>query len=167
METKKSVHLTVVPAAEAVTIEATTALTIILICAFAIDRLVTVLMFLLRARRRGGTSKEEEVAKNLESDKKRERLIYILLAGILGLLLGYFGNIRLLEGLGFSNDVWVNVILTALITTAGSDSIAMLMKRMGIGSGPEAESKPLEVRGNLVLERTPASKEARSKAGGA
>jgi hypothetical protein len=150
--------ITVLPTVESVTIEATSAITIVLIASFAIDRIVSVLMLWLPIGRKPVPSPDaqpdtEEGKRILESEKRKERLIYVALAGVLGLALGYFGKIRILEGLGFSNNVPINVLLTALILTAGSDSISALLKRMGGGAVGEPEPKPLEVRGNLVLER--------------
>ena len=143
-----STKVTVFPATPVVanSIDAATAITIILIASFAIDRLVTLLMVLLPFARLHGESAPELL-------KKRERLTYILLAGLLGLLLGYFGDIHLLAGLGFSTNVALNAIVTALILTAGSDSISALLKKMGGSLPPEAEPKPLIVQGDLTLKR--------------
>ena len=75
------------------------------------------------------------------------------LAGVFGLLLGYFGDIRLLAGLGFSTNVALNSIVTAFILIAGSDSISALLKKMGGNAIGESEPKPLVVRGDLRLKR--------------
>jgi hypothetical protein len=140
--------ITVVPSTPAAvaSIDATTAITIILIASFAIDRLVTLLMFLLPLSK----LRREQ---NPELLKKRERVIYIALAGFLGLLLGYFGDIRLLAGLGFSTNVAMNAIVTALILTAGSDSISALLKKVSSPSLGDAEPQPLRVQGELTLKR--------------
>jgi len=138
--------VTVLPATpEIVSIEPVTALAIILIASFAIDRLVTILMLFLGPVLVGAPGGEER--------KGREKVIYILFAAVFGLLLGYFGDIRLLEGLGFSKNVAMNVVLTALILTAGSDSISGLMKKMDRGALPEPEAKPLVIQGDLTLQR--------------
>ncbi len=89
----------------------------------------------------------------------------MVLAGVLGLTLGYFGNIRLLEGLGFSRNVRLNVILTALILTAGSDSISALLKKMGASSVVEPEPKPLVIQGDLTLQRPPRAKPEAQESG--
>jgi len=150
----QSASVKVLPVADSVNIEASTALTIILIASFVIDRIVAALMFLLGAGKRPTPPADEQGRSNLQANKKREKLTYMLLAGMLGLALGYFGDVRILEGLGFSNNVPLNVVLTALILTAGSDSISALLKKMGVASISEPESKPLEVKGTLVLERS-------------
>ena len=141
-------RITVVPSTPfaVASIDATTAITIILIASFAIDRLVTLLMLFLPFTKLRGE-------KDPELLKKRERLTYIALAGFLGLLLGYFGDIRLLAGLGFSTNAPVNAIVTALILTAGSDSISVLLKKMSGSSPGDAEPKPLIVQGDLTLKR--------------
>jgi hypothetical protein len=140
--------ITVVPSTPmaVASMDATTAITIILIASFAIDRLVTLLLFFLPfAKHR--TEQDPDLI------KKRERLTYIALAGVLGLLLGYFGDMRLLAGLGFSTNVALNAIVTALILTAGSDSISALLKKMGGKGIDDAEPKPLVVKGDLTLQR--------------
>lgn len=141
-------RITVVPSPPfaVASIDATTAITIILIASFAIDRLVTLLMLFLPFTKLHGEQ-------NAELLKKRERFTYIALAGLLGLLLGYFGDIRLLAGLGFSTNAPVNAIVTALILTAGSDSISALLKKMSGSSPGDAEPKPLIVQGDLTLKR--------------
>jgi len=141
-------RITVVPSTPFAvpSIDATTAITIILIASFAIDRMVTLLMLFLPFTKLHGE-------KDPELLKKRERFTYIALAGLLGLLLGYFGDIRLLAGLGFSTNAPVNAIVTALILTAGSDSISALLKKMGGSSPGDAEPKPLIVQGDLTLKR--------------
>ena len=143
-----SKRITVVPSTPFAvpSIDATTAITIILIASFAIDRLVTLLMLFLPFTKLHGD-------KDPELLKKRERFTYLALAGFFGLLLGYFGDIRLLAGLGFSTNAPVNAIVTALILTAGSDSISALLKKMGGSSPGEAEPKPLVVHGDLTLKR--------------
>ncbi|HEY6349725.1 MAG TPA: hypothetical protein VI636_09970 [Candidatus Angelobacter sp.] len=149
------------PAAEFVTLptlDPTRAITIILVASFAIDRLVTLLMLFLPL----GKAQGEQ---NVERLKKRQRLIYIALAGSLGLLLGYYGDIRLLAGLGFSTNTTLNAIVTALIFTAGSDSISALLKKMG-GGGPEGEPKPLVVQGDLTLKRPERAHAASQASGG-
>lgn len=149
---KEQAVIKVLPDAGA--IEASTAIIIILIASFAIDRIVSALMFLFRTKKKTASLPDEpEKRKVSETQKRREKLLYLVLAGTLGLALGYWGEIRILEGLGFSKNVLINVILTALILTAGSESISLLLKKMGAGSVVESDPKPLEVRGNLILER--------------
>jgi hypothetical protein len=139
--------------------DVTAAITIILIASFAIDRLVTLLMFFLPFARRGAQQ-------DSELQKKSERLTYIVLAGVLGLLLGYFGDIRLLAGLGFSTNVALNSIVTALILIAGSDSISALLKKMGGNAIGDSEPKPLVVRGDLTLKRPERTRAAPEGGGG-
>jgi len=156
-------RITVVPSIPAgvASLDVTTAITVILIASFAIDRLVTLLLVLLPFPK----LHREQDSKLL---KKRERVTYIALAWILGLLLGYFGDVRLLAGLGFSTNVVMNAIVTALILTAGSDSISALLKRMGGASVGEGDPKPLVVQGDLTLrrpERTRAPAQGESRGG--
>jgi len=153
-------RITVVPSAPVAvaSIDATTAITIILIASFAIDRLVTLSMFLLPFPK---LRREQDP----EFLKKRERLTYVALAGILGLLLGYFGEIRLLASLGFSTNVALNVIVTALILTAGSDAISALLKKMNGSPLGDAELKPLVVQGELTLKRPDRARTATQRGG--
>jgi len=143
---KKIMVVPSTPVEVVASMDATTAITIILIASFAIDRMVTLLMFLMPLAKVHGKQDSELL-------KKRERLTYIALAAVLGLLLGYFGEIRLLAGFGFSSNVALNAMVTALVLTAGSDSISALLKKMGGSSLGDAEPKPLIVRGDLTLKR--------------
>jgi hypothetical protein len=153
--------ITVVPSSPVAlaTMDATTAITIILIASFAIDRFVTFLMLLLPLAKRKGDETPELL-------KKRQRVTYIALAGILGLLLGYFGDIRLLAGFGFSTNILLNAIVTALILTAGSDSISTLLKKISGSSLSDEDQKPLIVQGDLTLKRPERSRAATQEESG-
>jgi hypothetical protein len=120
--------------------EPLTVITVLLICAFAIDRIVTGILVMLRSP---------------VSDTSSRR-VYLILAGILGIVLGIVGNVGVLGNLGFSDNPVLNVALTALILLGGSDRIGVLMAKMGGKEAVVNHSEPIEVTGKLILtdERT-------------
>ncbi len=133
------------------TFQPITVITVLLICAFATDRIVTGILAMI-------SSRNENAA--------RRRKLYLALAGALGVILGFVGNVRVLENLGFLHNVanspalYLDVALTTLILTAGSDRIAVLMRRMEGKSVPSSlgkeQAEPIEITGRLTLvdERT-------------
>ncbi len=122
--------------------EPLTVVTVLLISAFAIDRIVTGILAMIPSK--GDSS-------------ARSRKLYLALAGVLGVILGLVGKVGVLGNLGFSNEVVLNVTLTTLILMAGSDRIGVLMAKMGgkPAIGKETE-EPIEITGKLTLvdERT-------------
>jgi len=121
--------------------EPLTVITVLLICAFAIDRIVTGILALFRS----------------PDSEARSRKFYLVLAGILGVVLGIVGNVGVLGNLGFSPNPVLNVALTTLILMGGSDRIGVLMAKMGGKAAVVKETaEPIEVTGKLILtdERT-------------
>ena len=116
--------------------EPLTVITVLLICAFAIDRIVTGILALLRS----------------SASKARSRKVYLVLAGVLGVLLGVVGNVGVLGNLEFSTNPFLNVALTTLILMGGSDRIGALMAKMGGEPAAVKHSdEPIEITGKLVL----------------
>jgi hypothetical protein len=129
-----------------------TVVAMILIGSFAIDRIVTALLFLLSF---AGFPDPSTASKDARPDvEKKYKLWYFFIAGVFAMVvLGYFGKIRVLAGLGYPPDPnpILDAFLTGIVLVGGADRIASL-KPAG-SSIPEEppEPKPLQVIGQITL----------------
>src|SRR5437879_4657180 len=104
--------------AETTNIDGGSAIAVIVIVAFAIERSVTGLLFLLLfnqqwAQRFPDPASLEKPAEKARAEKK-QKLLYYVFASLLGLIIAGFGNVRLLHALGLNDsrlilDIFVTV----------------------------------------------------------
>ena len=140
-------------------IDGISAIAVVLIAAFAIDRSVTGLLFLFSFikpwNRLFPYSNDAQESKERKTIERKQKLIYYIIAGILGgFVLAFFGEIRIFHALGFTeiNQI-LDSIVTGLILVAGADRMANILKLMP--EAPEigrSDSSPIEITGKLILE---------------
>ena len=137
-------------------VDGVTAVAVVLIASFAIDRIVTGILFLLGflgawKRRFPDPSLQEDPAARADAEK-RQKLLYFCLAGLLSIpLLAGLGKVRILAAVGFQTDPIFDIIVTGLILMGGSDRVAELLKMHG-GGVEKSEPRPITINGKLVLE---------------
>ena len=143
-------------------IDGVSAIAVVLIASFAIDRIVTGSLFLLSFL--PAWSRIFPDPKLFEDDdtvararaQKKQKLLYFALAGLLAIpLLAWFGGVRIFSVIGFPEiNPILDTIITGLILVGGSDRVAAIMRMMGGASGAaeKSEARPIEVTGKLVLE---------------
>jgi hypothetical protein len=125
------------------------AIALILIASFAIDRVVTAILFLLNW---AGWVPDPTV------DERKYKLIYFLLGGLLGIfVLAHFGKVRVMTALGIPIDPYLDTALTGIVLVGGADRIAGLLKAPGV-EPPREHPQPMVISGKLVLEETAAQK---------
>jgi hypothetical protein len=125
-------------------LDGVTIITLILIASFAIDRIVTAILFLLSF---AGLAPDA-------ATEKKYKLMYFVLAGGFGIgVLAIWGQIRVLKLLGLTADPWLDTFLTGIVLVGGADRIASLIKLPG-GGDPKPAPQPIEITGKLVLEDT-------------
>ena len=143
------------------TIDGVSALAVIVIASFAIDRITTGALFVLSfipAWVRWFPDpqlivKKDEIAR--ARAEKQQKLLYFGVAALLALpLLGWFGGVRIFSVIGFPQiDPVLDTVVTGLILVAGSDRIAGLLKTAGVtDAAAKTESQPIQITGKLVLE---------------
>jgi MFS family permease len=129
---------------------------VLVIASFAIDRIVAALLFVAgffgpRARAISDAAFDSEPAA-----ARKRKLVYFLLAGALcAAVLIALPDFRVLAGLGYAANRWLDTFITALIVLAGSDRMSDLLGKLPGGSALEAAPpapKPIEVTGRVVLE---------------
>ena len=149
-------------------IDGGSAIAVIVIVAFAIERTVTGLLFLLPfnkqwAQRFPDPALLADAAEKARAEK-RQKLLYYAFASVFGLIVACFGNVRLLHALGMTDSrVGLDIFLTALVLVAGSDILGHVQKLSGVpGSGKLAQQQPIEITGKLILEEGTQRKSAES-----
>jgi hypothetical protein len=152
--------VTVNPNSGAMTrVDGFSAIALVLVVSFAIDRLVRGLLFVLSYSSAWASRFPDPAFNNgpisAEAERNR-RLIYFVLAGSLGMIaLGWVGQVRILSALGFTNvNRWLDILVTGLILAGGAERTEQVLKSLG-ASGPSTEAtskEPIEIRGKLTIE---------------
>lgn len=147
------------------TIDGVSALAVLVIASFAIDRVVTGLLFVLlfighwvRILPDPELIEDEELPKpgakvRRIKAERTQKLLYYVLAGLLGgVVLAWFGNVRIFEALGFKaiNPI-LDSVMTGLILIAGADRVAALLRLPGAGVAERPEPRAVKITGELVL----------------
>ena len=141
-----------------------THLAVIVIGAFAIERITHGILFVLdlldftwwRRLSQDPASQADPLARAVA--ERRRTFSYFLLAFALGLVLTGFGKLRVLNAVGIDTTWYFDVVLTALILVGGADRVAELLKVPGARSGEKTVERPVQVSGTLVLEDASAKK---------
>lgn len=140
-------------------IDGVSAVALILIASFGVDRIVTGLLFLLSwfSKAWNGFLPDpttlEDRGERVMAEKK-QKLVYFIFAGVLGgLVLAFLGEIRIFRAMGFEKTNYIlDSIMTGLILMAGSDRVAEILKLTGAPGAERPKSPPIEVTGRLILE---------------
>src|SRR2546422_5875347 len=117
-------------------IDGVSAIAVIVIVAFAIERMVTGVLFALSffkfwTRTFPDPMMIPDAIERAHAEKK-QKLIYFVLASLLGVLFARYGGVRIFEALGFTNiPVFLDTVVTALIWVAGSARIAAIVHMPG------------------------------------
>lgn len=138
-------------------IDGVSAIAVILIASFGIDRIVTGLLFTLpfiKPLRRivPDPNTIQNVTERANAERK-QKLIYFVLAAILsGLVVAYLGKVRIFQALGFATNDILDSIMTGLIMISGADRIAGILKMAGAPGVEKSAPHPIEITGRLTLE---------------
>jgi hypothetical protein len=152
--------VTVNPNSGAMTrVDGFSAIALVLVVSFAIDRLVRGLLFVLSYSSAWARRFPDPAFNNgpvsAEAERNR-RLIYFVLAGSLGMIaLGWVGQVRILSALGFTNvNRWLDILVTGLILAGGAERTEQVLKSLGAsgGSTEAASREPIEIRGKLTID---------------
>jgi len=137
-------------------IDGVSAIAVVLIASFAVDRIVTAILFLLSYssawKRRFPDPSGVPEGEARDRAGKNLRLAYFCFAAALAIpLIAWVGKVRILAALGFPTSPYLDTLVTGLILVGGSDRVAEMLK---VGSPGEAKSeqKPISITGKLVLE---------------
>jgi hypothetical protein len=133
-------------------------LVLILVVSFVIDRAVTGLLFMLSydgpwnpfARLFPDPRIMEDTRSRVRAEA-RQKLAYFIFSLLFAIVVVvYYGEIRILKGLGYQTNLDFIVTVVALI--AGADVLARVLDMSGIGGKEAPAARPIEITGSLVLE---------------
>jgi hypothetical protein len=138
-------------------IDGVSAVLVILIGSFAIDRGVTALLFVLQSFGAGRRLVPES------DERKMKWARFALAAALAGVVLAWFGKVHLLAAVGFPGvNEYVDVLITTVILVGGSDRVTDILKATGMPhSDKDVARQPIEITGKLVLEDSSAKFVAR------
>jgi hypothetical protein len=140
-------------------LDGVTAIALILIASFAIDRIVTATMFVLSFAFPALDPGSIEGPGARASAEKLYKLVYVTIAGVLALVVvAHYGGVRILSALGMASDPMLDTILTGIVLVGGSDRIAGLLKLPGAPDAERAAPPPIQITGRLTLEDGAAAK---------
>src|SRR5258708_7567056 len=134
-----------------------TVIAMIVIGSFAIDRIVSVILYpFFREPPTPLNSTDEEIKRERQAKYERDwnyKRLYFIMSGILTIvLLISWDKMRLLEGLGYppNPNPFLDFLLTGIVLVGGADRLGGL--KSGEGSpAAEPEAKPLKVTGQITL----------------
>jgi hypothetical protein len=143
-------------------------LTILLIAAFAVERVSAGILFLLQLFRLIGDPDLVEDTTQRAHAKRRYTLYHFIVSGILVVfVLLYMGDFRFLDALGLGNradlsrvPLLVDRLLLAVVLVGGAEQMSAFLKMVGAPSGGMREpgAQPVEVSGKLIVEEPSAKK---------
>lgn len=164
---------------ENLTIDGISAIAVIVIASFAIDRIVRLVLFGLSnwSLTRHWLPEPESIPADADQNdasllgpddrplrgrarwtrakaEKRQKAAYYALCFALGAgVLGAIGKVTIFRALGF-HQTWfpLDCIMTGLILTAGAERVAGLLKLPGAPEAEKAPPRPIEIKGTLKLE---------------
>ena len=134
-------------------LDGVTAIALILIASFAIDRIVTAALFLLSFVIPWLDPGSVESPGARARAEKLYKLVYVTIAGVLAVgVVAQYGGVRLLSALGMASDPLLDTFLTGIVLVGGSDRIAALLKLPGAPDAERAAPPPIQITGKLTLE---------------
>jgi hypothetical protein len=140
-------------------LDGVTAIALILIASFAIDRIVTATLFLLSFLIPSlDPGSIESLGARMRAEKVY-KLVYVTTAAVLAVgVVAHYGGVRILAALGMAPDPVLDTILTGIVLVGGSDRIAALLKLPGASDAERAAPPPIQITGRLTLEDSTTAK---------
>lgn len=135
-------------------IDGVSALAVLVIASFAIDRIATFAVFVASWLNLVPDAElTVDPAARIRATRK-ERLAYYGVAGVLGIgVVAGYGGVRIFQASGFPAMPWLlDTALTGLILVAGADRVATVLHLPGGMPAEKAPARPIEVTGKLILE---------------
>ena len=138
-------------------IDGISAVAVILIASFAVDRITTGTLFFLSMikpwnRLFPDPETIPEPAGRIKEEKKQKMLFFSLAAVFSALVIAYFGKVRIFQALGFPTNPILDSIITGLVLVAGADRLSGVWQLGAFGKGGPVKQPPIEIKGRLVLE---------------
>ena len=140
------------------------ALTLILIASFAIDRVTAWVLLILSAF--GVVPDVSETSSANQPSSKRYKLLYFALSALLAILIVWLASLRLLSALGVESTrgqaSWMDAVVTVIVLLGGADRISTFIDMREGRTAAAGDGEEVQVSGKLIVEEQPVSKAAPS-----
>lgn len=138
-------------------LDGVTALAALIIASFAIDRLVTGILFLLSfasfwTRRFPDPTLQTDLTLRSQAEKRNKLVYFTLAAAFGGFVLAYWGNVRLMQALGFQTGRLLDTLITALILVGGAERLSGVLKLPTERREEQASVQPVQITGTLIMQ---------------
>lgn len=127
-----------------------TLLAAIAIAAFAIDRTVTALLFLLSYAWKSADPALVSADRRVQAERSY-KLAYFVLACAFALVVYFYGKLSVFSVLGFPHNPVLDAFITMLVLVGGSDRISALLKIPDAGKAPKPPAEPIQITGTVTL----------------
>lgn len=139
------------------------ALTLILIASFAIDRVTTWALLVLSAF--GVAPDLAETGNTDPRSAKKYKLLYFAFSALLAISIVWLADLRLLSALGVESSKWqgswLDAVVTVIVLLGGADRVAALIgMHSEVRAAAASDGEQVQVTGKLVVEEQPVSKAA-------
>jgi hypothetical protein len=125
----------------------------LIIAAFAIDRIVAGLLFLIGfCGKRAQAVSDPGFGSDPQSARLRQLVYFLVAAALCAAVLIELPGFRVLSGLGYPANSTLDTLVTALIMLGGADRMSDLVGKLPEAAQALPAPKPLEVTGTVVLE---------------
>jgi hypothetical protein len=144
-----------------------TALSVLAIASFAVDRFVTGILFLLSfvpgwQRAFPAPTTVNDPDRRIVAEK-HYKLVYFTFAAVVGgFVLAYWGNVQLLNAIGFKTTRFIDTVITGLLLMGGAERLSGVIKLPGERRVEKAPAQPIQVTASVVLEQQPAIRPAKA-----
>ncbi len=135
-----------------------TAIALIVLVSFAIDRLVRAFLFLMSYvsgwQRAFPDPELSEVTPSARAERNRQLVYFVLAGGLAIIAIAWLGQVRIFAALGFTNvNPLLDILVTGLILVGGAERTGQLLTGLG-GAAPQAKppSTPIEISGRLTID---------------
>jgi len=138
---------------EALKADSVNVIAALIIAAFAIDRIVAGLLFLIGfCGKRAQAISDPAFGSDPQSARLRQLAYFLVAAALCAAVLIELPGFRVLSGLGYPANSTLDTLITALIMLGGADRMSDLAGKLPEAAQTPPAPKPMEVTGRVVLE---------------
>jgi hypothetical protein len=137
-------------------IDGISAIAVILIGSFAIDRIVYGLTFalgFLPVWSKRFPDPDTRAGEDRRNAERRQKLTYFCFSALLAILLCFYGNLRIFRASGVQDmPGWLDALVTGLVLIGGADRVAGFLN---VGGGEHKPApQPIQITGKITVDQS-------------
>jgi hypothetical protein len=148
-------------------LDGVSALSVLLIAAFAVDRIVTAILFLLEFIPAWAESFPDPILvpegePRVRAERRSKFIYFVFAAAFSGLVVYALSGLRTVDQAGHSGSGilyalgfqyhWIDIAVTMLILMGGAERISELLKSVDLPKAGTEKAPPIEITGKLTLD---------------